>query len=273
MSILLRLLSFLLIVSAVHSAAADDAVPRQPDSKALAEFLRRFDPICERGFVRTMRSGSTGIGYTLESLLHIRENNSPQGDLLGMEIKAYRDQEERSDDHAKMNLFLKEPVWKDSFSTADRIRTYGYTDDEGNPAWYQSVTIRPNSSGLALDVQQRRKLVRLMRNGKAIGHWTFDILQQRLSEKLSETVFVAAESRGSGRDEEFHFRTVTYCAEPSVTSFLKLIRSGDIILELRMHVKPTGAARNHGTAFRIRKHRIADLYAIQQQCRPRPVAD
>lgn len=37
-------------------------------SIALNEFLKRFDRIAERGFVKTLRVGPTGIGYTLESL-------------------------------------------------------------------------------------------------------------------------------------------------------------------------------------------------------------
>lgn len=260
-----------------HIAAAFQP-PRSPNSpndesansESLQEFLKRFDPIADRGFVKTLRTGSTGIGYTLETLLKIKENNSPRGDLLGMEIKAYRDSEIRFDDHSKMNLFLKEPEWLDGKTSAQRISDYGYIDDNGRRAWYQSVTVKRNSSGLSLKVNRDSEDVVFLRRRKQIGRWSFATLQKRLTEKLSETVFVAAETRGTGRDEEFHFQTVTYCAEPSVEQLLKLIEAGDVIVELRMHIKPTGSARNHGTAFRVRKHRLRDLFGVQRLCRPLP---
>ena len=244
-----------------NRAAADSSV-------ALQGFLKRFDPVAERGFIRTQRAGATGIGYTLESLLNIDENNSPQGDLLGMEIKAYRDSESRFDDHDKMNLFLKEPEWLDSRSVAERIQAFGYVDPEGRHAWYQSVTSVRNSSGLQLKVDRPNQCVLMLRNDEPIARWTFAVLAKRLHEKHTEAVFVAAETRGEGRDEEFHFRTVTYCASASVERLVELIEDRDVVLELRMHVKPTGGARNHGTAFRVRKHRLVDLYEVQQLCRP-----
>lgn len=261
---------FILIVGCSQlfplSCRADDRVPT--DSPALTEFLKRFDPLERRGFVRTLRPGSTGIGYTLETLLKIEENNSPRGDLLGMEIKAYRDDEKEFDDHGKMNLFLKEPTWTDARKSAERIRDYGYVDSDGRQAWYQSVTNKVNDRGLQLRIDRSSQRLNLMRQELVIGYWRFDVLQQRLQEKLSEAVFVAAETRGSGRDEEFHYQTVTYCARPSGDKLLKLVDSGDVILELRMHVKPTGGARNHGTAFRVRKHRLVDLYEVHVKCRP-----
>lgn len=239
-----------------------------PNSRALKEFLRRFDPISKRGFIRTLRSGSTGIGYTLETLLKIKENNSPRGDLLGMEIKAYRDDEKQFDDQQKMNLFLKEPQWQDDMKSADRIQAYGYRDDNDRQAWYQSVTVKRNGTGLQLRVDHSGKRLLFLRRKKVIGHWTFEILEKRLKEKLNEAVFVAADSRGAGKEEEFHYQTVTYCAGPSVERFLKLVDASDVIVELRMHVKEDGSARNHGTAFRLKKHRLIDLFERQHRCRP-----
>ena len=262
----------LLMIVVVCSLAADSTFGQQvdPASPALKKFLTRFDAIESRGFVNTLRPGSTGIGYTLETLLNIEENNSPAGDFLGMEVKAYRDNETQFDDHEKMNLFLKEPTWLDDYSSAERIRAYGYVDDEGRHAWYQSVTSTPNKAGLALRVDRDDSQVTFMRRGQPIAVWNFDVLRNRLNEKHSEAVFVAAETKGKGMDEQFHFRTVTYCAAPSLERFLQLIEEGDVIVELRMHVKETGIARNHGTAFRVRKHRLKDLYRTQIHCRPVP---
>ena len=120
----LLLVTLLVFVWASSSlCSAEDVVVI--NSVALTEFLKRFDVLEHRGFVKTQRAGSTGIGYTLETMLKIEENNSPRGDLPGMEIKAYRDDEKEFDDHEKMNLFLKEPTWVDGKTSAARIRDYG----------------------------------------------------------------------------------------------------------------------------------------------------
>ncbi len=250
-------------------ANADD----EPASPALAEFLHRFDTVSDMGFVTTLRPGSTGVGYTLETLLQIEENNSRGGDLLGMEIKAYRDDERQFDDHEKMNLFLKEPQWLDDMTSSQRIQHYGYIDTNGRPAWYQSVTSRVNDAGLRLVVDEENSRVVLQCEDRDIGFWTFATLQQRLQEKHAEVVFVAATTRGAGATEAFHYRAATYCAGPAVERLVALIEDGDVILELRMHVKPTGGARNHGTAFRVRKHRLKDLFEIQRRCRPLMIDD
>lgn len=234
----------------------------------MTEFLNRFDRIRSAGFVPTRRRGPTGVGYTLESLMGIEENNSPRGDLMGMEVKAMRKKQGESVERKKINLFLKEPVWQDALTTAQRIEQNGYLDASGKRAWYQAVTSQPNNRKLALRIDRPRQQVLLTRGQTTLGHWSFATLEKRLQEKLSEVVFVEAHVRGRAEKEEFRYTTVTYCAGPSVDRFLRVLEEGDVILELRMHVQPTGRGRNHGTAFRIRQNRLMDLYEVQKQCRP-----
>jgi hypothetical protein len=55
------------------------------------EIKKRLEEIKEIGFVKTHRSGQTGIGKTLEDLLGIKENNIPGPNALGIiELKAIR---------------------------------------------------------------------------------------------------------------------------------------------------------------------------------------
>ncbi len=258
------------ILTSVHRVVgqqAPSAVTRSHEA-ILQDFLVRFDKVSARGFVKTLRPGDTGVGYTLETLLEIPENNSPRGDFQGMEIKAYRDSEIEFDDQEKMNLFLKEPEWLDGLTTAERIQQYGYKDPNGRQAWYLSVTSRRNEANLQLVVTEQGDVLELHRNEQPIGRWSLEVLEQRLQEKHAHSVFVGAEARGKGADEEFWYRTVTWCQEPSAKRLLELAASGDIIVELRMHRRPDGSARNHGTAFRIRKHKLRTLFREQKTVRP-----
>ena len=236
-------------------------------SVALQSFLGPFDRISSRGFVSTQRSGSTGIGYTLESLLEISENNNPTGDYLGMELKAHRTTEAAASGSKRMNLFLKEPTWTDGLSHRERIPRYGYVDDNGRVALYSTVTSAENSHRLRLTIDHEGRKLELNYRGKSVAFWTFDILQGRLKEKLSETAFVGAETRGSGRDEKFHYDSVLFCQEPSIESLVALIRSRESMVEMRMHIREDGSARNHGTAFRVHQDQLPRLFTRTVLCR------
>ncbi len=252
---------------------ADDAVtekeitPKPEFSPALTAFLEKFDRLESRGFLKTLRSGSTGVGYTLETLLEIQENNSPKGDFMGMELKAFRD-EDIAATGEKMNLFLKEPKWCDGLSAAERLKKYGYTDDNGRVALYSTVKVQENSHGFRFEVQPDDASVWLCFRGQRVGSWSRETLGGRLLEKLSETVFVSAHATGRGKNEQFHYYGVLWCQQPSVEKFISLLRRGEVMLELRMHLKDNGSARNHGSAFRIKQNRIKDLFEVVQQVRP-----
>lgn len=259
-----------LLLISVYGAASQQTstVVTKSQESILQEFLVQFDKVSARGFVKTLRPGDTGVGYTLETLLEIPENNSPRGDFQGMEIKAYRDSETTFDDQDKMNLFLKEPEWLDGLTTAERIQQYGYKDPNGRQAWYLSVTSRRNDADLQLVVKGQGDVLELHRHNVPIARWSLEVIEQRLQEKHAHSVFIGAESRGKGADEEFWYKTVTWCQEPSAKRLLELTANGDIIVELRMHLRPDGSARNHGTAFRIRKHKLQTLFREQETVRP-----
>jgi len=156
----------------------------------------------------------------------------------------------------------------DGLAARERVERYGYFDDNGRKALYSTVTINKNSHRLALRIDRNRVRVWMQFDDRDVAFWTFGILQKRLTEKHSEAVFVAALSRGDGKDEQFHYYSVTWCAEPSMVSLIDLIDSGDMMLELRMHLKPTAGVRNHGSAFRIKQNRIPKLYRTARQVRP-----
>lgn len=130
------------------------------------------------------------------------------------------------------------------------------------------MTSKVNKAGLQLQVSESRNAVLLLRNDHIIGSWSAEVLENRLLEKHSQSVFVAADVRGQGADEEFWYRTVTWCRDPSVVRLLELVEAGDVVVELRMHVRPDGSVRNHGTEFRVRKHKLKYLFALQRRVRP-----
>ena len=67
-------------------------LPYVQDPKGLTTttFSEKFKEIREMGYVSSQRKGPTGIGYTLETLLGINENNDAFPDIEGAELKAHR---------------------------------------------------------------------------------------------------------------------------------------------------------------------------------------
>lgn len=113
----------------------------------------RFDEIIDRlkdikslGYVKALRSGDTGIGYTLEHLLKIKENNIPLPDLGKIEIKAHRE-----NSNSRITLFTYDGKdWK--ISKRDLITQINYTDKFGRLGLKCTVNTEPNSFGLYLRI-------------------------------------------------------------------------------------------------------------------------
>lgn len=73
----------------------------------LEEFISSFEQIRDIGWIRTHRSGPTGIGKTLEDLLGIPENNYDEPDFGNYELKSCR-----INSNSMLTLFTKTPMPK-----------------------------------------------------------------------------------------------------------------------------------------------------------------
>jgi hypothetical protein len=143
---------------------------------------------------------------------------------------------------------------------AERVKKYGYVDETGRYALYSTVKIDENSHQLKFAVIHAEDKIEIERQSVPIAFYQYKDIQKRLEEKHNETAFIAAQSRGNGISEEFHYRTLTYCTYPSISSFVSLLSTSNVMLELRMHIGASGTVRNHGSAFRIMKNKISDLF-------------
>ena len=88
----------------------------------LAEFIEKFSQICDMGWIKTHRSGPTGIGKTLEDLLGIVENNIDGPDFGDYELKSCR-----LDSNSMLTIFTKTPQPQGAANTLRM--TFGYSSD------------------------------------------------------------------------------------------------------------------------------------------------
>ncbi len=203
--------------------------------------------IAKKGFVKSLRKSDTGIGFTLETEMGVKENNLKNEDFTYkgelVELKA-----QRKDTTSNITLFTKEPQ-KGDISDKVLIEKYGYSDVNNRRALKITLTTKdytPQNLKLEVDRKENKIFVMHRRDGRI---WFWRIQDLRL--KISNLLLVFAERKKEKNSEYFHYDEAYYLTEFNDKRFLDLIENGRIVVDLRMHLKPSGAVRNHGTAFRI----------------------
>lgn len=225
---------------------------------------KELEKLSKKGFIKTLREGDTGIGYTLETELGISENNFISHDLTfnhaPVELKA-----QRKEATSNITLITKSPHWS-PLSAKAIIEKYGYPDYHGRKGL--KVTLKTtiyNSQGLKLELKGS-KLNILHKTDGAICYFIVEELIEKLRSKLSENLLVVfADSKKIKGKEHFHFNKAVFLTGLSEKKFKSLLESGKMVWEFRMHLKESGGVRDHGAGFRLNKRHIEDLYAEKKK--------
>ena len=219
----------------------------------LEEVQQKLSVIKQKGYVRTLRKGPTGVGKTLETLLGITENNISAPDLGTIELKSQRE------NHTGMtSLFtFNRKAWK--IPALDAIRKYGSLDKDGRLGLYYTMDLKPNSAGLFLFVGDTSVAVRST-DGSLIAEWSLDEITRRFNTKVKSLLLVRARVEERGRVEYFWYNRARLLSGGATESILKSqFESGQLRLDLRLHDQGT-MARNHGTGFRVYERELENFY-------------
>jgi len=219
------------------------------------ELINRLHQIKDMGFVKSLRKGSTGVGYTFEQLLGVDENNIPIPDVGGrLEIKATR-----KDSNSLITLFtFNNSVWLESQQNV--IQSYGYLDKSKRRALKKAL--RVNSKGV-LRISINEHSVELVdgRQGKVIARWDLYTIVGTFTNKLKKVLYVLADRKiDSNGNEEFFYNEAYILSNPNSEEFIKAFKNSEIAIDLRMHIEENGGVRNRGTAVRVNKKCLFRLY-------------
>ena len=253
-----------------HDGIISQVLSSSLETSATAdELMQRLHDIYLKGHVPSMKSGSTGIGFTLESLLDIEANSSTQPDYKGIELKATRKNGSTS---RRNNLFCKTPDWARSKHSAwSLLQTFGYTSKTNIQRL--EVTVRAdkaNRQGLILHVDSDRDDLHTLHEPSSdqVLVWALDTLRTRLQEKHAETFWVKADTQRSSTTgiEAFNYFHVTHTKAPSLVTFERLLANGGISLDLMMKEKnrATKAVRDRGYSFKVSGSNFDKLFPIIQ---------
>lgn len=225
----------------------------------LSELREHLQRLNAEGFVPTERSGPTGIGHTLETRLGLSENNLPIPDIGGrVEVKATR-----SNTNNLITLFtFNRAVWK--FKNKDLVETWGYFDQaRDRPALYTTVSATDtNALGLQLSVSKdgNELFMTHVPSETLLASWDMYYIVGKFVTKFERMLFVHADSKIVDGKEYFHYDEAKILSEPSSLTFRDGFANGIVTIDIRMYLRPSGAARNHGTGFRILEQNLPKLF-------------
>jgi hypothetical protein len=215
-----------------------------------SELVVRLNEVKGLGFVKTHRTGPTGIGKTLEDLLGITENNVPGPDAELIELKSAR-----KGAKSMLTLFTKSPLPEKANSVL--LERFGYASSRGNGKKELHTTVRfgvcntlKGKQGFKIEINDK-KVMLVSSKGECLGYWDEDTLKSCFERKLPRLMYVKAESKGSGKNEEFLFDEAWLLSGFNFENFVKLLKECTLFIDVRIGQYPTGKPHDHGTGFRV----------------------
>jgi len=231
------------------------------DSLPKIDIVKKLKELFKQGYVKSLRSNNTGIGYTLETLLKIKENNSgePDFDYNGLPVELKSQRETAS---SRVTLMTKTPNW-DPLKPKEIMEKFGYKDLHGRQALKISLIANNfNAKGFKLEVNKVADRLNIVhKDYGTVAYFGIKELMQKLSDKIYKNlILVLADRKKKGEQEYFRYTKAIILQELSEDAFEKLFNDGLIVWEFRMHIKEDGGVRDHGPGFRISKNHIDKLY-------------
>lgn len=219
----------------------------------LTEFKKKFEKLKAKGFVKSKRKGPTGVGHTLEVELGLSENNVALPDIDKYELKGHR-----INSSSMITLFtFNRKAWQ--MKAIQAVRKYGSLDKDGRKGLYYTMSLKPNSAGVFLFVDDADVSVRHI-SGEVIAKWNLESVAKQFAKKMPALLFVSAFSEERDDVEYFHYQRAQLMAGTSPELIAEQIHSENILIDLRLHDKGTEGARNHGTGFRVKEDKLPLLF-------------
>ena len=235
--------------------------------ETLDDFIREYSKIKECGWIKTHRSGPTGIGKTIEDLLGIKENNIDGPDFGVYELKSCR-----INTPSMLTMFTKKPNSK--MGNSYLREKFGYASnayDNDRKVLHSTLTaerfVPISNTGYSLKLKCDENKISIESNeGVEPVFWTKDSLKQAFEKKYKgEFVYAKALFRGKGATEEFHFIEAYQVSGFDFEAIVNLLEQGKIFVDLRIGQYPDGSTHDHGTGFRIRKSDEDLLFKVRNQ--------
>ena len=236
------------------------------DYEAIAhELLEKLQILSTQGALKSIKSGDTGIGMTIEQALGIPANSSPYPDYKGIELKSARLNKASN----RSTLFAQVPDWSISTlkSSKEIVDKYGYQRDNDLKLYCTLSANKYNSQGLGFEVDFNNDILHEIheKDGNVVS-WLGLTLRNKLLEKHRETFWIKADTKSIGGDEYFTLKSVTHTKNPLASQFLLLMEQQIITMDhLIKRKNMTEKTTEKGPLFKIKPQHLELLFPEQKE--------
>ena len=237
----------------------------------LISLKQKFENIKKKGWVESLRNGTTGIGYTFETLIGKEEESFPIPDYRTIEIKTrYKNSKEN------IGLLNVTPDGDYLYPLKRLYDAYGFPSksDPNYKVFYAAMGVIPKYAGkqyrFKLFVDRKNNLIRVIAIDK-IGNmintdvsWSFKLLEEKLKLKLKYLAFIKAECHYEFGKQYFYYYDIKFYMLKSFKVFLELIEKNIIKTTFMIGSYKTGPKKgemnSHGVRFDIAEEDLDKLF-------------
>lgn len=234
--------------------------------------IKKFETIKNLGWIESQRKGNTGIGYTLEKLFEIKENNFEIPDFIIFELKTHHVYSK-----SYITLFNATPDG-DYLFEIDRLKQkYGYPDTRFKQYKVLNCNIFANEINnfgsnykqtIKVNYKERKIRLYIMDNNlnlidKEVS-WSFEMLREKYERKVKYLAYVKAKKKVINGKDYFKYTDLLFYKSYSFDKFIELLEKGKIRVSFKIGIFKSGnrlgQTHDHGTSFSILENDLSLLY-------------
>lgn len=220
----------------------------------ITELKRRLNLLKKKGFVSSLRFHNTGIGHTLEQFLGLTENNVSIPDLGRLELKS-----QRRESASLITLFTKKP---DDELNSRLLEKFGYPRDKDGLRVLHQTVVAQHKNKQGFELRDLGTKLKILKNREYVFSYDKNKLKTLFDKKLGKgVILVLATSRKNSKGQEsFHYQEAFILKDGNFQRFLKRL-----FYDIRIGRYPNGRPHDHGSAFRIRKTDLPNIFRIYKK--------
>lgn len=231
------------------------------EDMTIDEIVRKVKRLKSVGRIRTSVKGPAGVGDTLEGLLGLPRTSFSLPDWGAFEVKSHR-----KGSGSRMTLISLKPTILHGKTSRDLIREYGIESKvQGRLNFYNTMSGRgENQRGWRIEPAEGSDLLKIAHKGVDVAVTKLSELCDKIEKKAKNLILVFAGSIKEKGTEFFEYKSANLYKGVRVGLIPDLLRTGEMVFEWRMHLRPNGSVRDHGPGYRIAPKNLHLLYSSSE---------
>lgn len=242
--------------------------------KNMKDLLTKFMRIRNQGLVKSLRDGYSGIGYTFETLIGKKEDDSFLPDYKGIEIKT-----KLGYSKTPITLFTLIAEKNGASATEYLLNTFGYPNSKDRNLKSFAANVWRNREDLACGryyfnlkvIEDLNKIVLFAYNTDydlvdSCVYWNLDEIRNRLVTKLNCMAYIKGYPYTVNGEKYYKYISLNFYKLRSFEKFIELINDNKIHITINITTytdeERYGQIHDCGCAFKIDLNYIDELFEM-----------